>query len=147
MTQNIQGNFTARATKAELGRNKKNLPEFKVEMEIVGGEHAGRKLTYSGIFTAKAVKYTKRALVELGWSGKDIATAPGEVLKDPKVVPIEVTIASWTNPDTGELREWSTIRNVGTYSAPLEPLTPSDFKDVNSWLADAGGDADGSIPF
>lgn len=146
MAQNIQGNFTARAVKAELGRNKKGLPEFKVEMEIVGGEHAGRKLPYSGLFTEKAVKYTRSALVELGWSGKDIATAPADVLKAAKVVPIEVTIANWTNPDTGELREWSTVRNIGTYSAPLEPLTPSDFKDVNSWLADAGGGSD-SIPF
>ena len=130
----IQGNFMGKATKAELGVNKKGQPEFKVDFEIVGGEHSGRHIPYSGIFTDKAVKYTRRAMVELGWAGKDANTVVADVTAAAKVVPIEVNIASWKNPDTGELREWSTVRNVGTYSAPLEPLDQSNLKDVNGWL-------------
>lgn len=140
----IQGNFMGKAVKAELGVNKKGQPEFKVEFEIVGGEHAGRRLPYSGLFTEKAVKYTRRAMVELGWAGGDASTIVKDVTAAAKVVAIEITVANWKNPETGEVREWSTVRNVGTYSAPLEPLDASKLKDVNSWLADASGEG---LPF
>lgn len=139
----IQGNFMGKVSKAELGTNKKGQPEFKVDFEIVGGDHNGRHLPYSGIFTEKAVKYTRAAMLELGWAGKDATTAVADIVAAAKVVPIEVTIAEWTNPDTRELRQWSTVRNVGTYSAPLAPLEASALKDVNGWLAAAGD----SIPF
>lgn len=148
----IQGNFMGKAIKVDLGSNKKDQPELKIEFELVGGEHNGRKLPYSGLFTDKSVKYTRQAMRELGWNGEAIpvegasAFLSALIMKAAKVVPVEVTIASWTNPDTKELREWSTVRNVGTYTAPVVPASKSQIADVNKWLADAAEDQN-SIPF
>lgn len=158
MSQLIQGNFTAKPTKVDLSTNKKGQVEFKAEFEIVGGEHNGRRLPYSGLFTDKAIKYTRRAMLELGWDGKALPLDPKEaqaslskqMLTSPKAVPIEVTIASWTNPETNELREWSSIRNVGTYSPPVVPPDRSQIADMNKWLADASKEDEGgnsSVPF
>lgn len=153
----IQGNFIGKAVRVDLSKNKKQQPELKIDFELVGGEHAGRKLPYSGLFTDKAVKYTRRAMLELGWDGKPLPTDPKEaqaslskqILGAAKSVPVEVTVASWKNPDTDELREWSTVRNVGTYTPPIVPPERSDIVDMNRWLADAGEGEGGSsdIPF
>lgn len=140
----IQGNFSGKAVKADLSTNKKGQVELKIDFEIVGGEHNGRRLPYSGLFTEKAIKYTKRAMIELGASGKDAAAAPAEIMAAAKVVPIEVTVASWKKDD-GSVSEWSTVRNVGTYQPPIVPPDRSQISDVNKWLAEA--DTDSTIPF
>lgn len=152
----IQGNFMGKATKVDLNKNKKGQTELKIDVEIVGGDHNGRRLPYSGLFTDKAVKYTRRAMIELGWNGKALPVDPkaaqaalsSQILDAAKAVPIEVTIASWTNPETGELREWSTVRNIGTYQAPIVPPEKSDIVDMNKWLAEADDEGGNSaIPF
>ena len=137
----IQGNFMGKAIKVELGINKKGIPELRVDFEIVGGEHTGRRVPYSGLFTEKSVKYTRVAMVELGWASNDANTAIADITKAAKTVAIEVTVASWRNPDTNELREWSTVRNVGTYTAPMAPLDNGALKDINSWLNEAASPA------
>lgn len=150
----IQGNFIGKAVKVDLNKNKKKQPELKIEFEITDGPNAGRRLPYSGLYTDKAVKYTRRAMLELGWDGKSLPTDPKEaqahlakqILGAGKAVPIEVTVANWTNPETNELREWSTVRNVGTYVAPIVPPDRSDLVDMNQWLADAAKGED-EIPF
>jgi hypothetical protein len=152
MSALIQGNFVGKAVSVALAKNKKAQTELKIEMEISGGEHSGQRLTFSGLFTDKALKYTKQAMHALGWDGKALPTDPKEAtahlskmfLGAARVAPIEVTIARWTNPDTGELREWSTIRNIGTYQAPIVPPEKSDLVDINRWLAESGDD---QIPF
>jgi hypothetical protein len=150
----IQGNFAGKAVKVDLNKNKKGQPELKIDFEIVDGANAGRRLPYSGLFTDKAIKYTRRAMVELGWDGKSLPTDPKaaqehlakQILGAAKVVPIEVTIANWTNPETKELREWSTVRNVGTYQPPIVPPDKSDLVDMNHWLSEAAKGED-EIPF
>jgi hypothetical protein len=146
----IEGNFQAKAVSAELGTNKKGAPELRVEFEIVEGPSAGRRVPYSGLFGEKSTKYTKQAMLALGWQGKGVSTAADDIMKAVKVVPIEVQIARWENPDTGKVSEWSTVRNVGRFKEPLKPLAGSDLKDVDKWLADAGdvgGEAKSDIPF
>lgn len=133
------GNYQAKALTAELGLDKKDRASFRVTFQIVGGEFDGQKVQYSGLFTDKATRYTKHAMLALGWKGVNAATAVEDVLAAKKTVPIEVEIASW------EGREWASVRNVGeSLAAPLKPLAGNDLKDVNTWLAQAGGD---EIPF
>lgn len=141
----IEGNFQAKPVTAELGINKKGAPELSVEFEIADGPSAGRKVAYSGLFGEKSTKYTKQAMLAMGWQGKDVKTAVDDILGQKKVVPIEVQIARWENPQTGKVSEWSTVRNVGRFKEPLKPLGGSDLKDVNQWLEEAGGAND--IPF
>ena len=146
----IEGNFQAKASKAEFGINKKGVAELSVEFEITEGPNAGRKVNYSGLFNEKSTKYTKAAMVALGWAGKDASTVVGDIMKAAKVVPIEVQIVRWENPETGKVSEWSAVRNVGRFKEPLKPIESRDLKDVNQWLTDAGdvGTADGDkVPF
>lgn len=138
MSSLIEGNFQAKPVSAELGNNKKGAPELRVEFEIAEGANAGRKVSYSGLFNEKSTKYTKQAMLAMGWQGKDVRTAVDDIMKSPKVVPIEVQIARWENPDTGKVSEWSAVRNVGRFREPLKPLANNDVKDVNQWLADVG---------
>lgn len=133
------GNYQAKAVKVELGLDKKDRASFRVNFQIVGGEFNGQNVQYSGLFTDKATRYTKHAMLALGWKGVTSATAVDDVTKAEKTVPIEVEIASW------EGREWPSVRNVGeSLAAPLKPLNSGDLKDVDKWLAQAGGD---DIPF
>lgn len=151
MSSNIEGTFQMKPIKFELGNGKKG-PEVRIDAVIVGGEHNNRKVPYSGNFSAKGVKYTKRSLMELGWQGKDIATAEKDIMTTPKTVSAQVEIARWENPDTGKVSEWSTIRSFGSFVEPLKPLAQTDLKDVNQWLAEVPDDVKGStgddtIPF
>jgi hypothetical protein len=145
----IEGNFIAKPVNVELGNNKKGAPELRVEFEIADGPHAGRKVNYSGLFNEKSTKYTKAAMVALGWQGKDARTIADDAMRAPRPVPIEVQIVRWENPDNGKVREWSAVRNVGRFSEPLKPLGSSDVKDINQWLAEVGdvGKSDSDIPF
>jgi hypothetical protein len=146
MTAPFEGQFTAKVASCEFGLNKKGAPEFSADFVITDGERSGVHVPYSGLFGEKAVRYTKQALLQLGWQGKDIATAVADVLKAAKAVPIEVQIASWKKDD-GTVREWSTVRNVGRFKEPLKPADRGTLGDVNKWLADAGGDENNPTPF
>lgn len=149
----IEGNFQGKATRCELGTNKKGQPELRMEFSIESdGEHKGKRVPYSGLFTEKGIKYTKHAMLTLGWHGKDVATAPADIMaaaNGGKVVPLEVTIARWEND--GKVREWSTVRSVGRLVEPLKPIDKSTTGDLNAWLAQAGtsevADDGGDIPF
>jgi hypothetical protein len=143
MSALIEGNFMAKPVAVELGNNKKNQAELRVEFEIAEGPHAGRKVSYSGLFNEKSTKYTKAAMVALGWQGKDARTITTDAMASPKPVPVEVQIVRWENPDTGKVSEWSAVRNVGRFREALKPLAANDAKDVNNWLNEAG-DVSGS---
>lgn len=149
MSNLIKGNFQGKPVKYEFGQGKRGA-EVRIDFVIVGGEHANMRLPYNGNFTDKGVRYTKRALVALGWQGKDIRTAEADIMTAPRTVPIEVEIASWRKDD-GTLKEWSTVRNVGTFGEPLKPLDASGVGDVNKWLADVGdekpAESNGDVPF
>ena len=148
MSNLSKGNFNGKPTKYEFGMGKKG-PEVRIDFQVVGGEHDGMKLPYTGNFTSKGVKYTKRSLIALGWQGEDINTAEKDIMTSPKTVPIEVEIAQWKKDD-GTVKEWSTVRNVGNFGEPLKPVDNSTLKDVNQWLAEAGDEKpadDNSTPF
>lgn len=149
MSNLIKGSFQGKPAKYEFGLGKKG-PEVRIDFIIVGGEHANTKVPYNGNFGAKGVKYTKRALLALGWQGKDINTAEADIMTSPKTVPIEIEIARWEKDD-GTVKEWSTVRSVGNFGEPLKPADNSTLKDVNQWLSEVADEKpqgdDGAIPF
>lgn len=136
----IEGNFHGKAVKAEVGTNKDNKPVIRVELEVTEGEHKGKRFNYDGNLKAESIKYTKRDMVALGWQGKDVMTFVDDVLKDPKVVPFEVTIATWNKPESmgGGIKQWSSVRSIGYAAPPLTAIDNDKAKDVNSWFAEAG---------
>lgn len=149
MSNLIKGSFQGKPTKYEFGIGKRGA-EVRIDFAIVGGDHANTKVPYNGNFTAKGVKYTKRALIALGWTGKDIKTAEADIMTSPRTVPIEIEIATWKKDD-GTVKEWSTVRSVGNFGEPLKPADASTLGDVNQWLAEVEDEKptgdDSAIPF
>ena len=137
---NIEGTFMGRPASCRLQRNGKNQPEIKIMFEIVGGQHAGQLVPYNGKFTERACKYTHRDLSELGWKGKTIATAPADVMTNPKPISIEVRIAKY------EDREWSSVDRIGSGDGS-KPIDDAGVKEIDGYLGEIGTGDDKDIPF
>ena len=146
----IEGTFQGKAVKAEIGTNKDNKPVIRAQLEVTEGEHKGKRFNYEGNLKPESIKYTKRDMVALGWQGKDVLTFVDDAMKSPKVVPFEVTIATWNKPD-GSVKQWESVRSIGYSAPPLNAMDKAKAADVNSWFAEAG-DVEGQknddrIPF
>lgn len=144
MSVNIpEGNYQGQPTSYEFGVDGKGAAVVRITMKVADGPHAGQTAQFKNGFGEKAVKYTKRALIALGWSGKDINTAKDEIMTSPRTVPMGIVIAEY------EGRSWSSVRSIGAAGDPLKAADNSTLKDVNSWLAEAGdvGGAQDKVPF
>jgi hypothetical protein len=140
MSVNIpEGNYQGQPTSYEFGTDNKGAPTVRITMKVVEGPHAGQTAQFKNGFGEKAVKFTKRALVALGWQGKDIKTAEADIMTSPKTVPMQVVIAEW------EGRQWSSVRSIGAFGEPLKPADAATTKDVNQWLEEVG-DVSGAKP-
>jgi hypothetical protein len=154
---NIEGDFNAKAVKPELGTAKNGKPKVRIEFEIVEGPHTGKRVAYDGKLDEKNIKWTKLAMMAVGWQGKTAGTFEDDVMKAAKVVPITVKIVTWENPETGKVSTWSAVDKIGRSAPPLEKLAPEKLRDVDSWFAEVpldeqrngGGGAvdDSDIPF
>ena len=142
MSINIpEGNYQGQAVGYEFGNEPGKGPTVKITMKVTEGPYAGQTAQFKNGFGAKAVRYTKRALLALGWSGKDIATAKDEIIAAKRIVPMQINIAEFDG------RQWSSVRSIGAFGKPLEPVDNSTMKDVNQWLAEAPGEAEDGLPF
>ena len=149
MSNLFEGDFHGKAIKAEYGTDKGGKPQVRVMLEITTeGERKGTRVPYSGNFKAESIKYTKRDLLALGWAGKTISTFVADVMVAPKVVPFQVRIADWTDPETGKRKQWLTAGSIGYEVPPLNAATNDMTKNVDSWFAelDAPGNSD-DLPF
>src|SRR5580704_4012183 len=80
MSDLISGEFEGRAVKTEFGANSKtSKPEVRVEMEVVGGPHAGKRFPYNGKLDDKSIKWTKMRMMAIGWAGNDVRTFSDDV--------------------------------------------------------------------
>lgn len=146
----IAGDFQGKAIKAECGANPKSgKPEVRIDMQVTEGEHKNKTFQYSGKLDEKSIKYTKRDMMALGWTGKDVRAFASEVKAADKTVGFQVEIATWEKED-GTVKQWSTVRSIGYTAPPLAPLGDKT-ADVNQWFAEAGEvsakEKDDQIPF
>jgi len=61
-----QAQYTAKATRGELGTTRNGVPFYAIHFEIVSGEYAGRRLVKKWYMSDKARPYAKRDLAALG---------------------------------------------------------------------------------
>lgn len=148
----FEGDCIGKAIKTEVGM-KNGVPTVRIEMEATEGEHKGRRAAYEGKLDEKNVRFTKRAMIAVGWKGKSVTTFADDVKAANLTVPYKVKIASWTRPSDGKLVQWSAVDYIGGAAKPLESIDAEKAKDFDRWLAEAGdvGDSakadDNSIPF
>lgn len=129
-----EGNYQGQVASFEFGVDSKGAPSVRIQMKVADGQYAGQTAQFKNGFGAKAVKYTKSALLALGWAGKDIATAKDDIAHAAKTVPMQIVIAEW------EGRQWSSVRSIGAFGDPLKAADNATLKDVNGWLASVGTD-------
>lgn len=140
MSALFEGDFSGRVTKADYGTDKGGKPQIRVTLEITTeGERRGVQVQYSGNFKQESIKYTKRDMLALGWRGKTIGTFVDDVLdasEAGKVVPFQVRIAEWEDPNTGKLKRWLAAGSIGYEAPPLNAPTDDMTARVDSWFAE-----------
>src|SRR5690348_15927102 len=108
MSNLFEGDFVGKASKAEVGL-KNGKAAVRIEMEVIEGDRKGRRANFEGDFSEKSIRFTKRAMLAVGWKGESIATFVDDVKKAALTVPFHVEIASWTRPSDGKFMQWSAV--------------------------------------
>lgn len=135
----LEGTFYGKAVPgtAKVGNAKGKILAV-VTLEVTEGEHKGKRFNYEGKLDADNIKYTKRDMIAVGWKGQKSSTLTGDVDAAGLVVPFEVEIARWTNPE-GKLREWNAVRGIGRGGTrEVEALDADKQRSVDQWFAEAG---------
>jgi hypothetical protein len=150
----FEGDFSGKIVRGEYGTGNNGKPSARVVLEIADGPRVGTQVTYEANFKAESIKYTKRDLIAAGWQGKTMATFVDDIARRAgTVVPFNVRIASYTNPETGKLREWNSVGSIGNVAPPLSAPTSAMTQNVDSWFAEVEepqaqrATADETIPF
>lgn len=148
----FEGSCVGRAVKQEVGADGQGKPRVKWEMEVIDGEHKGKRAQYSGKLDAENIKWTKRDMISIGWQGKDVRTFVDDVAKANLTIPFEAQIASYDNPSTGKSSQWTAAKMTG--ALPLAKLDNDKIENVNRWFSEAedvaptsGRPEEESIPF
>lgn len=144
----FEGDFTGKAVKVEYGEGKNGKPTIRVTMQIESGQRSGTQVVYSANFKPESIKYTKRDLMALGWKGQTVASLADDVARAALIVPFNVRIASYDNPDTGKTSQWNSVGSIGNAAPPLSAASSQTTKSVDSWFneAEEHGGAGGNEP-
>ena len=141
----ISGDFTGKAVKAEFGDDKNGKPKIRIDMQIIGGEHDGKRCPYDGKLSPDNIKYTKAAMRAVGWRGDDVTTFASDVEKAALVVPFTTEVANFKRDD-GSISEWTAVRKIGGAPPLVKIADKKKIADVNKWFAEVVGD-DSATPF
>jgi len=136
----FEGSCNGKAIDPEIGFDEKsNCYVVRWQMEVTEGKHAGKRASYKGKLDKQNIKYTKRDMVAIGWKGvKAVETFAADVKAADLTVPFTAEIASWEDPKSGKLKQWTTARSFGFAAAPLAPVPQDKIDAVNGWFDEAG---------
>ena len=135
----FDGDCIGHAVGPEVGK-KKGAWIVRIEMEVTDGIHKGRRVSYEGKLDEQNIKFTKKAMLAVGWKGVTVATFVDDVKAANLTVPFKVEIASWRPPpeDGRPLQQWSTVKYIGGAAKPLDKPDAAGLHSLDKWLADAG---------
>lgn len=150
----FEGNCEGKAINVEFGSDNKGKMRVRWDMEVIGGPHAGKRAQYSGKLDPDNIKYTKAAMVAIGWKGKDVRTFLDDVARANHTVSFTAEIAE-NQKDNGKISRWTSAKSIGFVAQPLEKPSESKLDDVNGWFAEVpdapqhpnAPGADEDIPF
>lgn len=121
------GVYRLRLREAGLSKSRdKGTPSFKLTLEVVDGDHAGR-LVWSDLWlTPRALPMTKRDLSKLGLAVPEKAAEALRVLRSAKLpaVLLEAHVLL-KRSDTGS--EWNELRSFKVLGVETDPTADSDF--------------------
>lgn len=148
MSTLFEGSFMGKPVKGEIGKRGGKML-VRIEMEVTEGDRKGRRAALEGKLDERSIKYTKMAMLAVGWQGKTSASFQADVdafIASGKVIPFEVEIATYDPQDGSKVRQWSAVRRIGAGAQPLDAIEPDKVRDVDRWLSEAGdvGPANGA---
>lgn len=141
----IEGRFTGKAVRGEVGRRSPNAPvTVNIDMQITEGEHKGKTFQYVGKCGPDNIKYTKWAAKAVGWKGSDIVqTLDRDIKASNLTVEFDLKIARFDRD--GQLQEWTAVDRIYGIRESI-PVSADEAKSVNSWFdepdSSPGGRAD-----
>lgn len=149
MSNLFAGTFQAVAVNPQIGEYK-GKRKTTIEFEIADGDRKGQRVSYDGKLDSDNIRWTKRAMMAVGWQGKDVSTFRSDVLAAKRVVTITTRVAEYTRND-GTVSQWTAVDKVGDGVIELAPLDADKQRELNRYFADvqeaASGSNDSDIPF
>ena len=129
----IEGRFTGKAVRGDVGRRSPNSPvTVNIDLEIGEGEHKGKRFQYVGKCGADNIKYTKWAAKAVGWKGKDIVQTLDKDIKSANLtVEFDLKIARFERD--GELQEWTAVDRIYGIREAI-PVAADEAGKVNAWF-------------
>lgn len=109
------GKYAARAIRGELGNNRKGTPRYRVDFEIIEGEHVGRRLAHEFYLTPAALPLSKRDLGMLG------IERPEQMEHPLRPVRVVLRVALRVDDDGTQFNLVRGIERVA-YAAPARPV-------------------------
>lgn len=130
-----------RAVNPEIGVDNQGRARVRWDMVIVEGENKGRIAKYSGKLDPDNIKYTKRDMIAVGWSGNKVSSFVDDVEKAELVVEFDAVIAEYNG------RQWVSARLGG--GATLGALDSDKERELDRLLSQAGdvGGSGDNLPF
>lgn len=129
----IEGRFTGKAVRGEVGRRSPSAPvTVNIDCEIGEGEHKGKRFQYVGKCGTDNIKYTRWAAKAAGWKGKDIVQTLDRDIKAANLtIEFDLKIARFERD--GQLQEWTAVDRIhGTREAI--PVGADEAGQVNAWF-------------
>lgn len=121
-----EGKYRARARSGEIGEAKTGTVQVAVDFEFVGGELAGKHITWFGYFSEKTIDRTLESLRYAGWLGQDPDNLTSLSRADVPEVEL-VIVHEDTLPDekTGEIKKRARVQWVNRTRVEMKQLDPA----------------------
>ena len=135
----IEGRFTGKAVRGDIGRRSPNSPvTVNIDCEISEGEHKGKRFQYVGKCGEDNIKYTRWAAKAVGWKGKDIVqTLDRDIRAANLTVDFDLQIARFERDD-GTVQEWTAVNRIYGVREAI-PVAADEASRVNSWFDEPDG--------
>lgn len=129
----IEGRFTGKAVRGEVGRRSPNAPvTVNIDLEITEGEYTGKRFQYVGKCGSDNIKYTKWAAKAVGWKGKDIVQTLDRDIKAANLtVEFDLKIARFEKD--GQVQTWTAVDRIYGIREAI-PVAADEASKVNSWF-------------
>jgi hypothetical protein len=125
------GEYRCRITDGNLHTAKRGTPGYKITLEVIDGDHAGRKLWYDFWLTEDALPLAKRDLAKLGVTDLEQLERPL-----PQGIVLNAKVVLRRNDDGSETNRITRFEVVG-----VEPIEPDPFAPPNNGPSTPSPDA------
>jgi hypothetical protein len=128
------GEYRCRIVNGELFNSRSGTPGYKLTLEVLDGEHAGRRVWHDVWLSEAALAMAKRDLAKLGIERPEQLERPL-----PEGIIVAAKVALRRNDDGAEFNRVVRFDVVDVEPPTPEPFAPTDDEPADAVTADADG--------